>query len=216
MTEAKCFGKTARERFHLLAAHGSFQRKQIGDVSKKNNNNKKKDLTRYVIRMWLCHNCRSVTVHLRWTPTARNGLELNYCRNPDGDRIGPWCYTTDPERRYESCHIPQCRDGTLTAFLCKSRKTCSQVWNCSVSCNEPQHFVLSGRVYLRAWVTQGCFSLSSIQFFLFFVFRFKCGHTAIRLCRLRVSKFTTNKMDSLHLKWTLKDGSAGQQEDMIT
>uniref|UniRef100_A0A8C9ZV66 Macrophage stimulating 1 n=1 Tax=Sander lucioperca TaxID=283035 RepID=A0A8C9ZV66_SANLU len=46
----------------------------------------------------------------RWTPTATNGLELNYCRNPDGDRIGPWCYTTDPERRYESCNIPQCKD----------------------------------------------------------------------------------------------------------
>uniref|UniRef100_A0AAY5F5L0 Macrophage stimulating 1 n=1 Tax=Electrophorus electricus TaxID=8005 RepID=A0AAY5F5L0_ELEEL len=46
----------------------------------------------------------------RWTPSPTNGLELNFCRNPDGDRIGPWCYTTDPERRYESCNIPQCRD----------------------------------------------------------------------------------------------------------
>ncbi|CAB1353400.1 unnamed protein product, partial [Coregonus sp. 'balchen'] len=46
----------------------------------------------------------------RWTPTATNGLELNYCRNPDGDRIGPWCYTTDPEYRYETCNIPHCKD----------------------------------------------------------------------------------------------------------
>ncbi|MEQ2164636.1 hypothetical protein GOODEAATRI_008631 [Goodea atripinnis] len=49
----------------------------------------------------------------KWTPSPTNGLELNYCRNPDGDRIGPWCYTTDPERRYESCNIPQCKDGTI-------------------------------------------------------------------------------------------------------
>lgn len=47
----------------------------------------------------------------RWSPLTTHGLELNYCRNPDGDRIGPWCYTTDPERRYESCNIPQCKDG---------------------------------------------------------------------------------------------------------
>uniref|UniRef100_A0A8C6WK68 Macrophage stimulating 1 n=1 Tax=Neogobius melanostomus TaxID=47308 RepID=A0A8C6WK68_9GOBI len=46
----------------------------------------------------------------RWTPSATNGLELNYCRNPDRDRIGPWCYTADPERRYESCNIPECKD----------------------------------------------------------------------------------------------------------
>ncbi|KAL0978718.1 hypothetical protein UPYG_G00174280 [Umbra pygmaea] len=46
----------------------------------------------------------------KWTPTGTNGLELNYCRNPDGDSIGPWCYTTDPERRYESCNIPHCKD----------------------------------------------------------------------------------------------------------
>uniref|UniRef100_A0A1A8ERY4 Macrophage stimulating 1 (Hepatocyte growth factor-like) n=1 Tax=Nothobranchius korthausae TaxID=1143690 RepID=A0A1A8ERY4_9TELE len=52
----------------------------------------------------------SQSLDCRWTPTGTNGLELNYCRNPDGDRIGPWCYTTDPERRYESCNTPQCKD----------------------------------------------------------------------------------------------------------
>lgn len=55
---------------------------------------------------------------LRWIPSPANGLELNYCRNPDGDRIGPWCYTTDPERRYESCNIPQCKDGTCYTYPC--------------------------------------------------------------------------------------------------
>jgi len=31
----------------------------------------------------------------------------NYCRNPDkGD--GPWCYTTDPNKRWEYCDVPIC------------------------------------------------------------------------------------------------------------
>lgn len=36
------------------------------------------------------------------------GLEENYCRNPDNDKKGPWCYTTDPGTRYDYCDIPQC------------------------------------------------------------------------------------------------------------
>uniref|UniRef100_A0A8C0ATJ1 Plasminogen n=1 Tax=Buteo japonicus TaxID=224669 RepID=A0A8C0ATJ1_9AVES len=36
------------------------------------------------------------------------GLEENYCRNPDGDGKGPWCYTTDPATRFDYCNIPEC------------------------------------------------------------------------------------------------------------
>ena len=32
----------------------------------------------------------------------------NFCRNPYGQRIGPWCYTDDPKRPTEQCGIPQC------------------------------------------------------------------------------------------------------------
>ncbi|KAI8486239.1 hypothetical protein Bbelb_359550 [Branchiostoma belcheri] len=35
------------------------------------------------------------------------GLEQNYCRNPDGEpRV--WCYTTDPNSRWELCDVPSC------------------------------------------------------------------------------------------------------------
>ena len=27
----------------------------------------------------------------------------NYCRNPDNE-LGPWCYTTDPDVRWEYCY----------------------------------------------------------------------------------------------------------------
>lgn len=34
-------------------------------------------------------------------------LPQNYCRNPDGE-LAPWCYTTDPDVRWEFCDIPTC------------------------------------------------------------------------------------------------------------
>uniref|UniRef100_A0A8D0XBY2 Plasminogen n=1 Tax=Sus scrofa TaxID=9823 RepID=A0A8D0XBY2_PIG len=41
------------------------------------------------------------------------GLEENYCRNPDNDEKGPWCYTTDPETRFDYCDIPECEDECM-------------------------------------------------------------------------------------------------------
>ncbi|XP_019807018.1 plasminogen isoform X3 [Tursiops truncatus] len=41
------------------------------------------------------------------------GLDENYCRNPDNDKKGPWCYTTDPGTRYDYCDIPQCEDECM-------------------------------------------------------------------------------------------------------
>jgi len=45
------------------------------------------------------------------TPTARPGFGLgdhNYCRNPDGEDAGTWCYTMDEDSRYEYCYVPYC------------------------------------------------------------------------------------------------------------
>uniref|UniRef100_A0A8D0G9G9 Macrophage stimulating 1 n=1 Tax=Sphenodon punctatus TaxID=8508 RepID=A0A8D0G9G9_SPHPU len=52
----------------------------------------------------------------RFSPSLRNGLEGNYCRNPDRDKRGPWCYTTDPAVRHESCGIKKCEDAVC--MLC--------------------------------------------------------------------------------------------------
>ncbi|KAI4539100.1 hypothetical protein MG293_010492 [Ovis ammon polii] len=41
------------------------------------------------------------------------GLEENYCRNPDNDENGPWCYTTDPDKRFDYCDIPECEDECM-------------------------------------------------------------------------------------------------------
>ncbi|XP_041090391.1 uncharacterized protein LOC121303693 [Polyodon spathula] len=36
------------------------------------------------------------------------GLQRNYCRNPNNDNAGPWCYTSSPAVRWEYCNIPMC------------------------------------------------------------------------------------------------------------
>ncbi|XP_074944138.1 plasminogen-like isoform X2 [Phalacrocorax aristotelis] len=50
--------------------------------------------------------------HPNFTPEKHPnaGLDENYCRNPDGDESGPWCYTTDPATRFDYCNIPDCED----------------------------------------------------------------------------------------------------------
>ena len=35
----------------------------------------------------------------------------NYCRNPDGDTGGPWCYTTDLLERWDYCYVGNCEEG---------------------------------------------------------------------------------------------------------
>lgn len=44
-------------------------------------------------------------------PDASLDEVANYCRNPDNDEGGPWCYTTDPDIRYEYCAIEFCDQG---------------------------------------------------------------------------------------------------------
>ena len=39
------------------------------------------------------------------TDLADNG---NLCRNPGGLGTGPWCYTEDPDVRWEYCTVPRC------------------------------------------------------------------------------------------------------------
>lgn len=36
------------------------------------------------------------------------GLDENFCRNPDGEPRGPWCYTTSSKKRWDYCDVPSC------------------------------------------------------------------------------------------------------------
>ncbi|XP_076814506.1 low-density lipoprotein receptor-related protein 2-like isoform X1 [Clavelina lepadiformis] len=45
-----------------------------------------------------------------------DGGKHNYCRNPDGDLSGTWCYTTNQTKRWEYCYIPKCSDDSLVVW----------------------------------------------------------------------------------------------------
>ncbi|MEQ2159846.1 hypothetical protein GOODEAATRI_027458, partial [Goodea atripinnis] len=40
-------------------------------------------------------------------------LDSNFCRNPDLDSQGPWCYTTDPDNRWDHCNVPSCTENCI-------------------------------------------------------------------------------------------------------
>ena len=71
------------------------------------------------------------------TPTRYKILYRNYCRNPDGESEGPWCYTMDKKKRFESCNIPFCQGNVsnwLTIFngyvkFIKSDDFCLCLWS---------------------------------------------------------------------------------------
>uniref|UniRef100_A0A8B9HFU6 Hepatocyte growth factor n=1 Tax=Astyanax mexicanus TaxID=7994 RepID=A0A8B9HFU6_ASTMX len=40
----------------------------------------------------------------------KKDLRDNLCRNPDNSTTGPWCFTKNPNIRYQNCNIPQCSE----------------------------------------------------------------------------------------------------------
>ncbi|CAG0901605.1 unnamed protein product, partial [Darwinula stevensoni] len=45
-------------------------------------------------------------------PDGSTEKARNFCRNPDGYDLGPWCYTGDPLTRWEVCAVPWCKGRT--------------------------------------------------------------------------------------------------------
>ncbi|TKS84256.1 Muscle, skeletal receptor tyrosine protein kinase [Collichthys lucidus] len=44
----------------------------------------------------------------------------NYCRNPGGISDRPWCYTLNPNIRWEYCAVPQCGEATMVSVTLSS------------------------------------------------------------------------------------------------
>ncbi|XP_011603288.2 muscle, skeletal receptor tyrosine-protein kinase isoform X2 [Takifugu rubripes] len=48
-------------------------------------------------------------------PELRNSR--NYCRNPGGISEGPWCYTSNPNIRWEFCPVPPCGETSVAPVV---------------------------------------------------------------------------------------------------
>jgi len=58
----------------------------------------------------VCQNWKSNSPHHNPNQYSGQGIgNHNYCRNPDNDQNGPWCYTTDPNRIWDYCGVPKCK-----------------------------------------------------------------------------------------------------------
>ncbi|XP_071135417.1 uncharacterized protein [Mytilus edulis] len=71
-----------------------------------------------------CQRWDSTTPHYPQNYPSVRKYRHNYCRNPDSDS-SPWCYTTDPDDRWEYCNIPFCRECKTTSAGSEYRGTIS-------------------------------------------------------------------------------------------
>ncbi len=52
-------------------------------------------------------------------PDASLSDAANYCRNPDNEPNGPWCYTTHPYTRWQHCDVQFCENGRMNIIHVK-------------------------------------------------------------------------------------------------
>jgi len=89
---------------------------------------------------YLCQRWDRDTPHSRNTKSRKNYKKKrygvgnhNYCRNADNSS-GPWCYTTDPKKRWEYCDTRKCGDETLRGWRSINYRGCQNKTKTGYTC----------------------------------------------------------------------------------
>ena len=62
----------------------------------------------------------------------------NFCRNPDDDEMGPWCFTDKDTEKMEYCQISLCRKLIVSIFVVACSKFVSLMFILIIEINWPQ------------------------------------------------------------------------------
>ena len=60
----------------------------------------------------------------------------NYCRNPDNEPEGAWCYTTNPLQRWDYCPVPSCTEDRCWDGLQKDYRGPLQITKWGEQCQK--------------------------------------------------------------------------------
>ncbi|XP_014833442.1 PREDICTED: plasminogen-like isoform X3 [Poecilia mexicana] len=129
-----------------------------------------------------CQRWASQTPHRHdYTPESYpcSHLVHNFCRNPGKDQR-PWCYTTDPETRWEYCNVSRCADtsnspepeatfddakvkgyskteGAMVVSVKGGKYSVKSVTECAAKCNNETSFLCKSFAYVEkdheCWTT---------------------------------------------------------------